>query len=515
MKSRKVTRIIAMTLFAVLTIPIGMAAQDNPSRDPEPKHQKYRLVDLGTFGGPASLINDITRSLNDEGVVVGLAENPEPLNPYSNPFACYGGPNVNHAFAWVRGATRDLGALFPADQNCSNAVSISNSGQIAGVSENGVVDPLLGMNEVRAIVWEGARLLHLGTFGGNASGAQSINNRGQVTGFALNAVPDPFSYYGFLFLGSTNSTETRGFLWQGGDMEDLGTLGGSDTLPVAISDAGQIAGNSYTNSIPNETTGLPTIDPFFWDKGKMTDIGTLGGVLGFVNDMNNRGQVVGLSDLAGDQIYHAFLWDRRRLKDLGTLGGSTSEARWINEAGEIVGAADFAGDQIHDAVLWKNDRMIDLGNLGRTSFAHANNNNGQVVGASRLADGTIHAFLWEKGGPMADLNDLIPGNSALTLEYAIVVNDRGIIGGTARPPGCNDVDDGCGHAFMLVPDGDCDEDNEARIVASQNRITAEQTDMQYPTTTKQDTDSRLSPAERFRNMMRRYHLPGQPVAPRD
>ena len=48
----------------------------------------------------------------------------------------------------------------------------------------------------------------------------------------------------------------------------------------------------------------------------MTDLGTLGGTFGFAQGLNNRGQVVGFSDLSGDLANHAFLWDRGVLTDL-------------------------------------------------------------------------------------------------------------------------------------------------------------------------------------------------------
>jgi probable HAF family extracellular repeat protein len=60
--------------------------------------------------------------------------------------------------------------------------------------------------------------------------------------------------------------------------------------------------------------------------------------------INNRGQVIGTSNLAGNQTHHAFLWEGS-LTDLGTLGGDNSEAYWINDAGEIVGRADVPGSQ--------------------------------------------------------------------------------------------------------------------------------------------------------------------------
>ena len=44
--------VVIMTLFAALAMPVCMPAQDNPSQNHKPKHHGYKLIDLGTFGGP-------------------------------------------------------------------------------------------------------------------------------------------------------------------------------------------------------------------------------------------------------------------------------------------------------------------------------------------------------------------------------------------------------------------------------------------------------------------------------
>jgi hypothetical protein len=46
-----------VSVFAVLAMSIGMTAQDNASPDYKPKHHQYKLIDLGTFGGPDSLFS--------------------------------------------------------------------------------------------------------------------------------------------------------------------------------------------------------------------------------------------------------------------------------------------------------------------------------------------------------------------------------------------------------------------------------------------------------------------------
>jgi len=257
-------------------------------------------------------------------------------------------------------------------------------------------------------------------------------------------------------------------------MQDLGTLGGPDANAIAINERGQIAGQSYINSTANSvldacggfSVNVPTEDPFIWKNGKMIDLGTLGGTCGFVTGQNDRGQVIGQSDLAGDLTFHPFVWDGKQMRDLGTLGGDTGVANWINDAGDIAGKADLPGTlpQNHDAVLWQDGTIIDLGTLPGDSCANAYyvNTRGQVVGTSESRDLCLvptgeHAFLWEDDGPMVDLNSLMPPDSSLQLTFAVAINDRGEIAGFGVPAGCAPQDVGiCGHAYVLIP---CDENH--------------------------------------------------------
>ena len=100
---------------------------------------------------------------------------------------------------------------------------VSGNGTIVGESENGEIDPLLGIPEMRGVLWtRDGKIIDLGTLDrGYESFAPAVNDRAQVAGWSLNLISDPFSMVG-------GSTETRGFRWEHGMKQDLGTLGGPE-----------------------------------------------------------------------------------------------------------------------------------------------------------------------------------------------------------------------------------------------------------------------------------------------
>jgi probable HAF family extracellular repeat protein len=523
-KSRMFANIIAMALFVTMAMPVCVLAQGNAGQEQTATHHHYKFIDLGTFGGPKGGISGEPsyNVINSKGTVVGGADTslltPEPgcYNPIGNP-DCY----ISHAFVWRGESLKDLGTL--PGGNFSFAAAINQLGQIAGVSENSLIDPALGNPEFRAVLWENDKIMDLGTLGGTASFAAMVNDSGQVIGESLNSVPDPLSIMG---LGSSLTlTQTHGFLWQHGEMHDLGTLGGPDSWAMYVNQHGQVAGASYTSDVVDPNTGTPQINAFLWENGKMKDLGNLGGTNGFigayslVTALNNRGQVVGLMALPGELIDHPFLWDGEKLSDLGSFAGNFSTATGINDAGEVVGYSYFAGNSVKHAFLWRNGVMTDLGTVpgDPCSFAYNVNSRGQIVGGSQNSecDPFTHAVLWENGQPGVDLNTLIPPGADLQLTVADWINERGEIVGVGHDPACPFEDSCDGHAYVLIP---CDENHPDIVGCDYSLVAATPSNQVEPLQNTQWSDpvspAKLSPAEmmtRFRSLMGRRYRPFGPT----
>jgi probable HAF family extracellular repeat protein len=499
----------SLSLCAALALPLVSFAQELK----EQKEQKtalhhYKLVDIGTFGGPNSSYvgpPPAVRLLNNSGVAVGGSDTstPDPGSCWN--YDCY----LSYGFKWRDGAVHKLDAL--PGFNSSFTFWVSDSGLVAGLSENGI-DPLTGNPAQEAVLWgkDGA-LTDLGTLGGNESEANAVNNRSEVAGGALNAIPDD-PYAGIFFL--PGGTQVHAFRWtRSHGMQDLGTLGGNDSTALFINEQGQIAGESFTETTLNASTGTPTLAPFFWEDGKMLNLGTLGGSYGEAWALNNRGQVVGYSDLEGDQTLHPFLWSKSEgMKDISTpaLGGVYGHADYINDEGDVVGfavTADFQGR----AFLWRQGVMTNLGTLGTdpASESYGVNSRGQVVGNTFNDCCDLRAFLWEQGGPMVDLNTLIPANPDLELDHALYINDRGEIAGQGT------FSNGDIHTFILIP---CDQnhpDVEGCDYAPVGAVTeAPVLSAQVAKTTPAASATTFSPTEmttRLRSLMagrnRRFGIP--------
>ena len=457
---------VSLALVAGFTVPLVLSAQGTSAQGHPAKHHHYKLEVMGTFGGPTGNFYDNFNNisaLNERGDASGGSADTTIPDPFSSNYQFSNGV-VTRAYLWTKDSSlTDLGALLG---NVTSASSwLTDNNLVVGLSENGKIDPsVTDMPEMSAVLWRNGKIIDLGPFpgGGFQSFANSVNSHGQVVGAATNLIPDPNS----LYQADPSSWlvpypyQLRAFIWdEKNGMRDLGTLGaGTNADAQIINEGGQVIGIATTSSEVGVCLFPPgyIINSFIWDKDHgMRDLGGFGGTCTVASAINNSGQVVGVSNVAGDTSHHAFLWEKGVFRDLGgSLGGFSSGADAINEKGETVGYAALPGETYTHAAFWeKPGQIIDLGTVGSDlcSFAWAINNKSQILGESDSADCVYYdgasPFLWENGS-LVDLNNLIPPNSPLKLVYAYTINDRGEIAGNGWDANGNE------HAFRLIP---CDE----------------------------------------------------------
>ena len=289
------------------------------------------------------------------------------------------------------------------------------------------------------------KLTVLPTLGGTFGYAGGINNEGSVVG---NSTPP-------------GDAVVHAFLWKGGVMTDLGTLGGPDSITAngwnGINDRRAVTGYSETSTPdPNgeDVCGFGTqftCLPFAWQKGVMTALPLPGGNNGIAFEVNNRGQIVGTAETPNpDPTCSLFflqvepvMWQDGSLQELPLLPSDPDgSASAINDKGQAVGVSGCTGTNTGHAVLWPkgaNRGVIDLGNLGGTLNLPADiNNKTQVVGQADVPGGTHHAFLWQDG-VMSDLG-FLPG---LPTSFADGINNQGQVIGVSQ--------DANGDDFSSVP----------------------------------------------------------------
>lgn len=291
---------------------------------------RYSVTWLDGFGGRSATAYDV----NDSGQVVGY---------YSNDLG------RERAFSWQGGVVQELDTPDGANAR-SWARGINDNGQIVGYAT------VPGQGYGGPCMWQDGTMQALqgAPLGGTACG---INDAGQVI------VDD-------------------GYLWENGQVTDLGGFGGSfGTVAADVNDAGLVVGHSST-SLPNNPSRA-----FIWKQGRMTDLGTLDGPESFARGINNLGQMVGYSTYLPDtgkpnQPVHAFLWQDWLMYDLGAQGGTNSQANDINDSGLIVGVANTVGGCVwQDRVLYDLDEcVVNLSPGSNIGEASAVNNRGQILG---------------------------------------------------------------------------------------------------------------------------------------
>jgi len=341
----------------------------------------------------------------------------------------------------------DLGIVGPPQTTASvQTYFVANRGIAAG---GAMVDG----NEHAVLWYQGLRLDlgTLGLRGTNSIGF-SANDNGQVVGQTETWTSYPYHEDLCGFQAAALPTYGRAcvpFLWQNGVMTPLATLGGFNGVAISINSGGDVAGWAENSSME---PGCPApqklqFKPVMWQKGKVQELPTAAGDhLGVTNFITDNGIVVGASGacapyspivLAPFQALHALMWQNGKMTDLGTLGGTGSAfgivADGANNQGQVVGSSDLKGDEVSHGFLWTKEKgMTDLGTLpgDAISAGVAINDAGQVVGVSLDENFNLRAAMWQDGVG-TDLNDLIAEDSPLYLLLACSINSHGQFVGLA------------------------------------------------------------------------------------
>lgn len=186
------------------------------------------------------------------------------------------------------------------------------------------------------MLWQGDKIIDLGTLGGSGGVAYAISNNGVIAGRAL--VPGDFAH---------------AFTWRNGVLNDLGTLGGPNSIAWAVNDNGVAVGYSLNANHAHRAA--------IWQNGGGADLMPQG-----TNRRVNAREINSAEDIVGWTDLGATLWSNNTITILDSFpGGGRGGAYAINDRGQIVGRSDVGVNtgRAH-AALWDSGRIIDLGTLG-------------------------------------------------------------------------------------------------------------------------------------------------------
>jgi len=288
---------------------------------------------------------DRANGINDAGLVVGD----------------YGGNNV--ATTWTAtGGYHEVRRLDGSTDCCSTLTDVNATGHASGWS--------FSDRPVSAVIWTQLSNSEEDLLVPERAYASNINDGGDVVGYHFD-VGGPFSAF---------------FKPSGGSPVSLTTGAGAvNAYAFGINNAGVIVGLIQLGNAGNPVHATVWTH---WDAAP-TDLGTLGGFNSGASGINQEGDVVGYSEIAGG-ARHAMLWTLESgMVDLSSWpNGCTgdSEAMTLNDLGVIGGTCNGA------PVLWsatEGMRSLPLPRGVSLGEPHAINNANQVVGIFNGFGGAI------------------------------------------------------------------------------------------------------------------------------
>jgi len=353
---------------------------------------------------------------------------------------------------------QDLGVVGANPSQPGQPLVIANNGWVSGAAGVGAAE--------HAVLWRNGEMTDIGNPGlGGNSMAYGVNELGMVSGEAettQRGTSTTEDFCGFQAMGfSSSPTPCVPFMWIGSRMIRLKTLGGANGVANGINSFGTITGYAETRAIDPGCTAPQKYQfkPAVWFLNLVEELPTGQDPDGVAFAINDLGEAVGASGtcapfnpiwLFNFQPTRALLWRNGNAIDLGNLGGALNNlAHDVNNLGQVVGGSDLAGDETSHAFLWsQGSKMQDLGTLAGHffSFGLGINDAGQVVGISANADFSVVRAWVRQNGALVDLNSLVTGSNSLFLMTACSINSRGEIIGLALDPNTGET-----HGYLAAP----------------------------------------------------------------
>ena len=254
-----------------------------------------------------------------------------------------------------------------------------------------------------------------------------------------------------------------GFLYFNGRIEELYPLSGDASCEsFALSDSAVVVGYSSGCDDVCRTHAV------LWESGVPSALKLPMGPKSKAYDISDSGEYIcGWMGVDPHPLFgaHAFRWSDGSAIDLGTplLGCDSTEARAVNNLGQVCGAAYYLPPEgFIRGFLWTEGVMQEIDVLA--SFEHSIaldvNDNQQVLVFSFHNSLVGEPSIW-KNGSMIVLDDAVPADLNIDINYAYSINNAGQIAAKATRPGPNGIDT---VALRLTPipspigDSDCDSD---------------------------------------------------------
>jgi probable HAF family extracellular repeat protein len=248
-------------------------------------------------------------------------------------------------------------------------------GAAAGTWAYGVNDSGTIVGDVYGLPWgrpfiadRNHGLREFSPLGGRLGMAYGINNSGTVVGWA--SLPGQDEVY-------------RPFAWREGAGAELPLpLGDAHGVAFGVSDSGLVVGRTWSEAGER---------PVLWAGGVPTVLPVPGQAAGAIpRHVNDSGMAAGILYWNGGETTRAVVWEGLTPSVLPSLGGTCDQVYGLNAAGQVVGSSEVGGE--NRAALWTGGAVFDLNELlvgiegARLFAAQGIDDSGRIIAYGTIGD---------------------------------------------------------------------------------------------------------------------------------